>query len=499
MIRVKLLTGKTVMSKRCAAVLGIALFGLAQGTAAQGPWEIGNHSHVTASLDGGTLTISGTGVMKHYNSHSGAPWVSDSTVRNTITSVVIESGVTSIGNRVFYGLGALTSVTMPESIDSIGYEAFYACSSLTSVTIGNGVTSIGMRAFMDCKNLTSVTIPYGLTSIGDAAFSNCYKLTDINLPNSVTSIGTYAFSDCRAMTSITIPESVTFIQPAIFYGCSSLTSITIPNSVTAIGPVVFSNNNSLTSITIPSSVDSIGDMIFNGCSNLTSIISLNPVPPLLYAYHGGYYFNGVDKAACTLYVPNGSVDAYRAADEWGQFVYIKSAFTVTFLDSQEGSVVSSQIVGEGNRVTKPADLGLLDGYTFGWHRTAPCNNGYVLPCAQDNPLWDFDTDIVTSDITLFAKWTQSVSVLTSPLTRANSSLPAVSVRGRTLSVKLPSSLQSATLQIRVVDMRGRTVSNFNTVNGTDNSFSLTKIPAGRYIVEVRNTGKRMSSTPVMLR
>ena len=83
--------------------------------------------------------------------------------------------------------------------------------------------------------------------------------------------------------------------------------------------------------------------------------------------------------------------------------------------------------------------------------------------------------------------------------RVSSLIPAVSVRGRTLNVKLPQSSVTQNLQVRMIDMRGRTAANFKIVNGIDNSFSLTKIPAGRYIVEIKNAGSRVNSMPVVIR
>ncbi|MCL2689791.1 MAG: hypothetical protein FWE57_08105 [Chitinispirillia bacterium] len=96
--------------------------------------------------------------------------------------------------------------------------------------------------------------------------------------------------------------------------------------------------------------------------------------------------------------------------------------------------------------------------------------------------------------------TSSTSVLASSLVNVNSLSPVISVRGRTLNVRIPASQQSSpALQIHMIDMRGRTVSNFNISGDINNSFQLTKIPAGRYIAEVKNAGKRMSSTPVTVR
>lgn len=111
-------------------------------------------SNVTWSLDEttGTLTISGTGDMTDYYS---APWYNR---RGEIRAVIIENGVTSIGNYAFYYCTGLTSVTIPDSVTSIGDSAFDNCSSLTSIAIPNSVKSIGNTAFYGCRGLDGVYI-----------------------------------------------------------------------------------------------------------------------------------------------------------------------------------------------------------------------------------------------------------------------------------------------------------------------------------------------------
>ena len=158
--------------------------------------------NLTWTLDAdGTLNISGMGAMKDYGYDSNRnPVYNNSNVK----TVVIEDGVTSIGNYAFTYCVSLTSITIPDSVTSIGYYAFFYCSSLTSITISDSVTSIGNYAFFYCRSLTSITIP-----------------------DSVTSIGNYAFSNCRSLTSITIPDSVTNIGNDAFYGCSSLKTISL--------------------------------------------------------------------------------------------------------------------------------------------------------------------------------------------------------------------------------------------------------------------------------
>ena len=172
----------------------------------------------------GTLNISGTGAMKNYgysNNQSPVYW------NTNVKKVVIEDGVTSIGNEAFHLCRNLISITIPKTLKSIGNNAFYDCTSLTSVTIPGNVESIGESAFYYCDNLTDVTLQDGVKSIGDAAFIWCNNLTNIVLPNSITSIGDWAFKDCTSLTSIKIPDSVTSIGNDAFKNCSSLKTISL--------------------------------------------------------------------------------------------------------------------------------------------------------------------------------------------------------------------------------------------------------------------------------
>ena len=229
-----------------------------------------NGDNLTWTLDSaGTLTISGTGEMADYDDDDNRPpWVD---YREQIITVILENGVTSIGDEAFYDCSSLTNVIIPDSVTSIGNSAFSYCSSLTNVIVPDSVTSIEQDAFCWCTSLTSITIPDSVTSIGYYTFSNCSSLTNVIIPDSVTSIGKAAFYDCSSLTSITIPDSVTIIDSSAFAGCNSLTSVTIPDSVTSIGNFAFERCSSLTSITIPDSVTSIGKFAFYGCSSLTSV------------------------------------------------------------------------------------------------------------------------------------------------------------------------------------------------------------------------------------
>ena len=196
-----------------------------------------------------TLTISGTGAMMNYattyNSSSyivtTAPWGS---YYETLKTVVINNGVTSIGKYAFYGCWSLTSITIPDSVTSIGDFAFAGCRGLTSVAIPSFVTSIGDYVFSGCRMLTSITIPDSVKSIGAYAFNGCERLATITIPDSVTSISSYAFNGCVIKNLIIAGGSKT-ITPTIVISKSTLTSITIPNSTTSVGECAFDNCTSI--------------------------------------------------------------------------------------------------------------------------------------------------------------------------------------------------------------------------------------------------------------
>ena len=239
----------------------------------------------------------------------------------TIPATVINDGttyaVTSIGNSAFSLCSELTSISLPNGVTSIGDSAFENCYDLTSIDIPDGVTSIGSSAFENCYDLTSIDIPDGVTSIAGRAFYRCSKLTSIDIPDGVTEIGTWAFRECSSLTSINIPDGVTEIGEWAFSSCS-LISINIPERVTSIRQGVFHWCGSLTSIDIPDGVTSIGANAFEGCINLAEIYCAANVPPVC----GNYCFDNVNKTACTLYVPEGTADDYRVADEWKDFTNI---------------------------------------------------------------------------------------------------------------------------------------------------------------------------------
>jgi len=253
------------MNRKTLFFLTLLLFSTAN-TFAQDCDYSGTAGKLQWCLKNGTFTISGNGEMQGYMFDWEKPWNEYS---GSIQTVIVETGITSIGENFFRW-----------------------CVNLTTVIIPDGVTGIGAGAFAACRSLTSINIPNGVTSIGATAFGSCENLTSINIPNSVTHIGCCVFNGCINLTSITIPEGVTSIESHTFYFCKKLSSVTIPCSVT-----------------------NIDQFAFMDCPALTSFTYLNPVPADIYI--GVFLFTDISR--CTLRVPMGSVDAYKNHEIWKYF------------------------------------------------------------------------------------------------------------------------------------------------------------------------------------
>jgi hypothetical protein len=295
-------------------------------------------------------------------------------------NTAIPEGVTSIGSYAFYYCEGLTSITLPEGVTSIGSYAFYYCEGLTSITLPASVTSIGKGVFYSCRKISKIyakmTTPPAIvanvfynvnkstcTLFVPAGCVKTYKATDYwrdfghilseDTPNSSiyytskygdivepynvfgANINSNTYSEGKGCIGFDGVVTTIGEQAFIF---KTLTSVTIPQHVTTIGEKAFSGCNFLTSITLPASVTSIGSQAFSGCSLLTAIYARSITPPAI----DSWTFEGVDKAACTLYVPAESVEAYKAANYWKDFQNIRAeGYSLSFTPFAMPSAVSS--------------------------------------------------------------------------------------------------------------------------------------------------------------
>ncbi len=190
----------------------------------------------------------------------------------TLTSVVMSTGLKTIGTSAFDGCTNLKSVTIPNTVTTIKLWAFQKCTSLESITIPDSVTELRKTVFWGCTSLESVTLSKNITEIPDHTFTGCDSLTSIEIPNGVTSIGGSAFNSCDSLESIVIPEGVTIIKSSAFSGCISLTNAVLPDSLDVIEWGIFTNCSNLENVTMPKSATSMGNSIFYNCLNLKSIV-----------------------------------------------------------------------------------------------------------------------------------------------------------------------------------------------------------------------------------
>lgn len=189
--------------------------------------------NLTWTLDsGGTLTISGIGIMDDCYSYYDTPWHE---YAKDIFKVVIENGAENIGLDAFGTCSNLTDISIPDSVTEIGGSAFDNCTGLTEIKLPDSIQGvIGGGAFANCSSLKSIVIPDGVSTIGSKCFMNCTSLEAVTIPDSVTDILSDAFSGCSALTEAVIPVGVRYIDGATFAGCSNLQYVTIPDSVTVI-------------------------------------------------------------------------------------------------------------------------------------------------------------------------------------------------------------------------------------------------------------------------
>jgi hypothetical protein len=172
-------------------------------------------------------------------------------------------------------------------------------------TISGGV----LRAYDFSYTYQGKTLYYDTTSSNTVQVSN-YSYSDLDediiIPPQVTYNNTI--------------YSVTSIGKSAFYHCSSLRNVTIPSSVTTLGYWTFHNCSSLNSIDIPSSVTYIDKGSFAGCSDIDTIYSRNPYPPTI---ENESTFDDISRDNTTIFVPKGSIEAYKKAVIWDQFSNIQ--------------------------------------------------------------------------------------------------------------------------------------------------------------------------------
>jgi hypothetical protein len=280
----------------------------------------------------------------------------------SLKTIALPAGVTSIGNTVFANSG-LTGADFSAltALANWGTATFQMCDSLVSVQLPPNYATIPANTFASCKSLKSFTVPGYIKTINASAFSSS-GLETVSLPEGLVTINSNAFG-ITPLKSVFIPKSVTALQQGsmgspfnripgkiivheenpsylsiegILYNKDTTVlieaptflsgSFIIPETVTTIETYAFQHDSLLTSIELPASLlttQPIKNYAFAGCAALRQIVVKNQTPPIFT--NTQYPFGSLTVANCVLYVPKGSIDAYKAANQWKTFTTIKEA------------------------------------------------------------------------------------------------------------------------------------------------------------------------------
>lgn len=265
----------------------------------------------------------------------------DVSIPESVTYEGVRYTVTGIKNYVFAYCEGLRSVTIPSTVKSIGTEVFEGSRNLAAINVSPDNTAYcsedgvlydkGKTTLCACPGGKSgdFIIPSTVTSIADFAFVMCNKLTSISIQEGVASIGRGALCDCGGLTAIEVSSDNTVYcsEDGVLYDKSKTTlcaypggkgtEFSVPVFVTSIGDFAFSADGILSTVFIPATVTTIGDRAFYN-SRVTTVYSSTPVPPAA----GRESFLGLPQEA-VLYVPAGTVEAYRAASGWSHFQNIQ--------------------------------------------------------------------------------------------------------------------------------------------------------------------------------
>ena len=259
-----------------------------------------------------------------------------------LASVVIPTGLTTLGTSVFENCKSLVDVTWPTDKTKVPSYMFYGCNKLADPNLPDVITEIDNLAFWNC-NFKTFHFPKSLTTIGQQAFEYAYGLTETELPLALRTIKDYAFRGTK-LRHVEIPDSLVTLQSYVFENCDSLRSAYLGRSMN------YSYSNYFN--------------YFNDCDSLQLIRVYAGAPPTI---NGNYYINRYYKN-CILEVPAGVDSLYRAADYWKDFKEIRTFLTGDKLDAIDYAILKKLYeLWDGASWTHKWDLETDDRFIGKWY------------------------------------------------------------------------------------------------------------------------------------
>ena len=277
------------------------------------------------------------------------------------------------------------------------------------MTVPDTVTSFGDAVFWGCSHLKSARLPAGMQSL-NGTFAYCQDLTSVNIPASVTSMAG-AFNGCMSLQSITLPANLSYIGSNAFMDCSSLKSISIPGQVYVIGDDAFRDCASLASVQLPGSPPICQRQGFlrlllshrgNHSRQASAASAWSPLPnvPASNApfFGAACLFSPTDTYSWAHLRVSKCITPLKYASSWSSYYdETKQAYCTATIYPQNSKASFQMMIDVNNGyITAPA-APVYAGHAFkGWFKDAACTKP-----------WNFSTAVITSDISLYAKWENS--------------------------------------------------------------------------------------------
>lgn len=268
------------------------------------------------------FAFSGCSSLTSIKIPSGVKTIAEGSFKNcsSLTTVSLPSSLTKVGVSAFENDEKLENIEFPSSIEYINSNAFAGCSSLRTNYIGGNIKWIGSEAFKNCTSIQTMVIDPTDGGIDIAGFEGCTNLESVTINNIVNNISAAAFKGCSKLRSFTVEGygNKLAIGKSAFEGCSSLKQFDFPDIDTTIGDRAFYGCSEFKYIHLCWCTTAIGASAFAQCTHLACIFAdmFNPIKI------DQNVFEGVNKIACALFVPEGRYQPYWLADGWGDFANI---------------------------------------------------------------------------------------------------------------------------------------------------------------------------------
>ena len=331
------------MKKHTGIIYGLLLIAVClAGSMVHTTRAMAEETGVTYTYENGTLTFQGSGAIEKQVNGEENSWRS---YKDTATKLVVEVGITEIGDSAFSGFTKLQEISLPKGLKLLGDNCFEKCSSLTSVSIPRRVTTWRDYCFKDCTSLTSVSIGRALqedtVKVGENPFLGDKVLENVTveeghpylyvqdhaliyrskygwnnlvaypegltaaaycIPEGVDTVGDKAFAGNQSIQKLTMKSSVTRIEGKAFWDMASLKEIRFSDKITSIDWNEYTSDGfvgalygceNVEQIVLPRHLRSLGGVAFGTCGRLKELV----LPASLKEFNTGavYGCNNLEK------------------------------------------------------------------------------------------------------------------------------------------------------------------------------------------------------------